>query len=75
VKLPIRLSRGAFDRAVRDTIEADPGLSHALLPMLQARQVLFDTFVELDRRVRHAAQGTPSAVASWACRASARSPL
>jgi transposase len=56
VKLPLRLSRGAFDRAVRDTIEADPGLSHALLPMLQARQVLFDTFVELDRRVRRAAQ-------------------
>ena len=55
VKLPMRLSRGAFDRAVRDIITSDPGLSHALLPMLEARQVLFDTFVQLDRRVRHAA--------------------
>ena len=56
VKLPLRLSRGAFDLAVRDTIEADPALSHALLPMLQARQMLFDTFLELDRRVRKAAK-------------------
>jgi transposase len=56
VKLPLRLSRGAFDVAVRDTIEADPALSHALLPMLQARQTLFDTFLELDRRVRKAAK-------------------
>jgi len=55
VKLPMRLSRGAFDRAVRDIITSDPGLSHALLPMLEARQMLFDTFVQLDRRVRQAA--------------------
>lgn len=55
VKLPMRLSRGGFDRAVRDIIVGDPGLSHALLPMLEARQVLFETFVQLDRRVRQAA--------------------
>lgn len=55
VKLPMRLSHGTFDVAVRDTIESDPALSHALLPMLHARQVLFDTFMELDRRVRKAA--------------------
>jgi transposase len=55
VKLPMRLSRGAFDRAVRDIIVGDPGLSLALLPMLEARQVLFDTFIQLDRRVRQAA--------------------
>lgn len=55
VKLPMRLSRGAFDRAVRDIISGDPGLSHALLPMLEARQMLFETFVQLDRRVRQAA--------------------
>lgn len=39
VKLPMRLRGGAFDAAVRDTIESDPALSHALLPMLQAREV------------------------------------
>ena len=56
VKLPLRLSRGAFDAAVRDTIESDPDLSHALLPMLEARSVLFDTFLELDRRVKRKAR-------------------
>jgi transposase len=55
VKLPMRLSRGGFDRAVRDIIVSDPRLSHALLPMLEARQMLFDTFVQLDQRVRRAA--------------------
>lgn len=35
--------------------ESDPALSHALLPMLQARQMLLETFLELDRRVRRAA--------------------
>jgi transposase len=49
IKLPLRLSRGAFDAAVRETIEADPALSDALLPMLRARQMLFETFVALDR--------------------------
>ena len=56
VVLPLRLSRGAFDTAVRDTIESDPALSHALLPMLEARAVLFETFTELDRRVKGAAR-------------------
>lgn len=55
VKLPMRLSRGAFDRSVREIITSDPGLSHALLPMLEARQVLFAIFAQLDRRVRQAA--------------------
>ena len=59
VKLPLRLSRGAFDVAVRETIESDPALRYALLPMLQARQMLFDTFLELDRRVRKAAKEDP----------------
>jgi len=56
VKLPLRLSRGAFDVAVRETIESDSALSLALLPMLEARGMLFDTFVELDRRVKRKAR-------------------
>ena len=32
VKLPKRLSRGAFDVAVRDTIESDPALTLAERP-------------------------------------------
>ena len=54
--LPLRLSRGAFDAAVRETIEIDPALSHALLPMLEARAMLFETFIELDRRVKRVAR-------------------
>ncbi|MEZ2409017.1 IS110 family transposase [Bosea sp. RCC_152_1] len=56
VVLPLRLSRGAFDAAVRETIETDPALSHALLPMLEARTMLFETFTELDRRAKRAAR-------------------
>jgi transposase len=56
VKLPMRLSRGSFDATVRDTIESDPALSNALLPMLEARHTLLETFLELDRRVRRAAR-------------------
>ena len=52
IKLPPRLGHGAFDAEVRDTIEADQTLSHTLLPMLEARLVLYRTFRELDNRTR-----------------------
>jgi len=56
IKLPPRLGHGAFDKAVRGTIEADDALSHALLPLLEARLVLYRTFRELDNRTRKLAQ-------------------
>ena len=56
VKPALRLSRDAFDVAVRETIESDPALSCALLPMLEARGVLMQTFLELDRRVKKVAR-------------------
>jgi transposase len=56
VKLAARLCRGAFDSAVRETIENDPALSYALLPMLDARRMLLQTFLELDRRVKKVAR-------------------
>jgi len=59
VKLPRRLYHGAFDGAVRETIESDPPLSHALSPLLEARQVLLRTFIELDRRVKRASREDP----------------
>lgn len=40
----------------RDHIEADDGLSHALLPMLDAHEILSEAFVELDRCVKMAAR-------------------
>jgi transposase len=56
IKLPARLGHGSFDPKVRPLIEADEALSHALLPMLDARLVLYHTFRELDNRTRHLAR-------------------
>ena len=56
IKLPPKLGHGSFDVAVREIIEADDGLSQALLPMLDARLTLYRTFRELDNRTRKLAQ-------------------
>ncbi|ESQ81456.1 IS110 family transposase [Asticcacaulis benevestitus] len=57
VRLPPRTSHGSFDAIVREIIEADEDLTHALMPLLDARQVLFKTYLELDRRVKRACVG------------------
>lgn len=59
IKLPAKLGHGSFDRVVRAIIEADETLSHALLPLLDARLVLYTSFRVLDNRTRHLAQGDP----------------
>ena len=55
IKLPPKLGHGSFDKTVRAIIEADEKLSHALLPLLDARLVLYQTFRVLDNRTRHLA--------------------
>ena len=62
IKLPPKLGHGAFDVTVRDIIEADDALSHALLPLLDARLVLYQTFRVLDNRTRHLAHDDPICV-------------
>ena len=57
IKLPPKLGHGSFDKVVRAIIEADETLSHALLPLLDARLALYKTFRVLDNRTRHLAQG------------------
>ncbi len=52
IKLPPTLGHGAFDDTVRDIIEADEALSHALLPLLDARLAVYWSFRELDNRTR-----------------------
>ena len=52
IKLPPKLGHGSFDAKVRTTIEADAALSLALLPLLDARLVLYRTFLELNNRTR-----------------------
>ena len=59
IKLPPRLGHGAFDPKVRPVIEADRALSESLLPVLDARLVLYRTFRELDNRTRKAAHADP----------------
>ena len=59
IKLPPKLGHGSFDGAVRETIETDLALCHALLPLLDARLVLYHTFRELDNRTRHMAHEDP----------------
>jgi len=51
LRLAAHISRRRFDETVRPIIEADEGLSFALLPMLDVRGVLYDTFMEMERRV------------------------
>jgi len=59
IKLPSRLGHGSFDPHVRPLIEADEVLSLSLLPMLDARLVLYRTFPELDNRTRKLALNNP----------------
>ena len=59
IKLPARLGHGSFDPKVRPLIEADQELSQSLLPMLDARLVLYRTFLKLEYRVRNLAKQDP----------------
>ena len=59
IKLPPKLGHGAFDDTVRDTIEADAALALALLPLLEARLMLYRSFRVLDNRTRKMAHADP----------------
>jgi transposase len=59
IKLPARLGHGSFDPKVRPLIEADQALAQSLLPMLDARLVLYRTFLKLEYRVRNLARQDP----------------
>ncbi len=55
IRLPMTVKHGSFDGVVRPLIEMDDVLTHALVPLLDARVVLYQHFLELDRRVKRAA--------------------
>ena len=55
IRLPMTVKHGSFDGVVRPMIEMDEVLAHALVPLLDARVVLYQHFLELDRRVKRAA--------------------
>ena len=52
IRLPAGLTRKAFDKALRTSIEQNQAPAHALFPLLDARVELYKAFLELDRRVR-----------------------
>lgn len=55
IRLPKSVSHGSFDSIVRPMIEIDDVLTHALLPLLDARVALYHHYLELDRRVKRVA--------------------
>jgi transposase len=55
IRLPNTVKHGSFDGVVRPLIEMDDVLAHALVPLLDARVILYQHFLELDRRVKRAA--------------------
>ncbi len=55
IRLPHSVKHGGFDDLVRPLIEMDAVLAHAIVPLLDARLVLYQHYLELDRRVKHAA--------------------
>jgi transposase len=85
IRLPKTVKHGSFDGVVRPMIEMDDVLAHALVPLLDARVVLYQHFLELDRRVKRAASHDevcmrmmtvpPLAHARMCCRAAGVGPI
>jgi transposase len=59
VRLAPRVGHGSFDEAVRGAAEADPLLARALVPLLDARTVLYKTYLKLDNAVKAAVRTDP----------------
>jgi len=55
IRLPKTVKHGSFDRVVRPMIELDEILAHAIIPLLDAIVVLYQRYLELDRRVKRGA--------------------
>ena len=59
VRLPPRVGHGGFDELVRPKVLALPELARCLLPLLDARVVLYRTYLQLDTAVRGMARKDP----------------
>jgi transposase len=55
-KLPPRVRHAQFDGVIRERIIQEAELQHALIPLLDARGVLYTSYLELDRRVTRRAR-------------------
>ena len=52
IRLPGTLKHGTFDAHVRQSIEAHTTMAQSLIPLLDARLVLYKTYLNLDSQVR-----------------------
>jgi transposase len=59
VRLASKVPHGAFDATVHPLIKNDPMLARALLPMLEARLVLYRTYLKLDNEVKAVVRTDP----------------
>ena len=59
VRLAPRVGHGSFDQAVRTTVTDDPLLARALVPLLDARTVLYKTYLKLDNAVKAIVRSDP----------------
>ena len=59
IKLPGTLKHGIFDITVREIIEHNEVLASALIPLLDARLVLYKTYLQLDNQARAMAREDP----------------
>jgi len=59
VRLSSHVPHGAYDEAVRPLVEACPILARALVPLLEARHVLYRTYLKLDNEVKAIVRADP----------------
>lgn len=59
IRLPSTLAHHRFAETVKPIIESDEALTYALLPMLDAQQVLLTSYQEMDRRLKLVAGTDP----------------
>jgi transposase len=52
VRLASKVPHGAYDAVVREQVGSEPLLAQALLPLLDAREVLYRTYLKLDNEVK-----------------------
>ena len=59
MRLASKVGHGAYDSTVRPLVEADPLLARGLLPLLEARLVLYKTYLKLDNEVQAVTRTDP----------------
>jgi transposase len=62
IRLAPRVGHGSFDAQVRQTFADDEMLSCALVPLLDARTVLYNTYLKLDNAVKALTKADPLCV-------------